>query len=437
MANSGGKWMFGALGLAALGAAAAYWHFREEGEGGPEYHTVEAAKGDLTQVVTATGALNPVVNVQVGSQVSGIMKSLMVDWNSTVKSNQVVAQLDPASYQAVYDQTFADLASSKAGLALAKANADRSGILFTNSLVSKADFDTAIAGRDQAAALVMLKQAAVNKARVDLDNTTIYSPIDGVVISRSIDVGQTVAASFSAPTLFQIANDLAKMQIDASVSEADVGGVDEGQAVDFSVDAFPTRTFHGKVTQIRDSPVTVQNVVTYDTVISVRNDDLKLRPGMTANLSIILAQKKDVLKIPNSALRFHPPGAAEAGRGMMAGGGGSENRGPGGDYGGGPGGRGGGAGRGGRGGGGPGEGRGRRERAPVRTLYLLSKADPAKGGKGAKPAPVQVHTGISDGVSTEILDGLKEGDLVVIGQIMTTATPQASQSPFGGGGRRF
>ena len=430
MAKSKTTWIIGGLGILAA-AAGAYWYVNRQTDNGPEYHTVEAVKGDLTQVVTATGTLNPVVNVLVGSQVSGIIRSLMVDWNSTVKSNQIVAQLDPSSYKATYDQTFADLANAKAGLSLAIANAARSASLYTNALVSKADFDTALATREQAEAMVMLKQAAVNKAKVDLANTTIYSPIDGVVISRSIDVGQTVAASFSAPTLFQIANDLTKMQIDANVSEADVGGVEEGQTVDFTVDAFPTRTFLGTVKQIRDFPITVQNVVTYDSVISVKNDDLKLRPGMTANLGIVLAQKKDVLKIPNSALRFHPPGAADNSKGFGAGASPQEPGGGGPP----PGARGGG--RGGRGGNPTGDGRSRRERAPMRTVYVLPKPEPAKGGQAAKLQPMQIHTGISDGVSTEVLDGLKPGDDVVVGQVFATPVPQGgTASPFGGGGRR-
>ena len=432
MATRKTGWLLGFIGVLALGGGGAYWYFHSQAGGGPEYHTAETAKGDLTQVVTATGTLNPVVNVLVGSQVSGIIRALMVDWNSTVKSNQVVAQLDPASYKAAYDQAAADLASARAGLSLAKANAERSAALFTNSLISKADFDTAIATREQAEAMVMLKDATVNKAKVDLANTTIYSPIDGVVISRSIDVGQTVAASFSAPTLFQIANDLAKMQIDANVSEADVGGVEEGQTVDFNVDAFPTRTFHGTVRQIRDFPVTVQNVVTYDTVISVKNDDLKLKPGMTANLAIVLAQKKEVLIIPSSALRFHPPATGESPKSLARVSAQPETGGPGG-----PGGPAGGppGGRGGRGNA-PGGGKGKRERAPVRTVYVLPKADPQNAGKAVKLQPVQIHIGISDGVSTEVLDGLKEGDQVVIGQIFATPTQGGTASPFGGGGRR-
>src|SRR5439155_17299392 len=238
---------------------------------------------------TATGQLNPVTNVQVGCQISGTIQKLFVDFNSPVTQGQVVAQIDAATYQANLLQAEGDLANAKAALELAQINAGRSKDLFTNKLIPQSDYDQTIANLHQAEATVKIKEAAVQKAKVDLERCTIYSPVDGIVISRSVDVGQTVAASLSAPTLFVIANDLTKMQIDANVAEADIGGVEEGQDVDFTVDAFPNRTFHGKVTQVRNAPITVQNVVTYDTVIGVSNADLKLRPGMTANVSIIVA----------------------------------------------------------------------------------------------------------------------------------------------------
>jgi HlyD family secretion protein len=426
MANRGKSGLWFLVVLAIAGGGGYYWWTKEHADTGPEYRAAEVAKGDLTQVVTATGALNPVVNVQVGSQVSGIIKALFADWNSPVKSNQIVAQLDPASYQATYDAAAADLAVSKAARSLAKANAERAAGLFTNSLISHADYDTATANLEQAEATVLLKQATASKAKVDLANTTIYSPIDGVVIARNFDVGQTVAASFSAPTLFQIANDLSKMQIDAAVSEADVGGVETGQKVDFSVDAFPSRVFHGAVTQIRDAPVTNQNVISYDTVISVRNDDLKLLPGMTANVSIILAKKQDVLKIPNSALRFKPVSATEGQNAGGPRGAGGESR---------PTGSGGPGSTGASGGEKSGGGQKKRDRAASRTVYVLPKDLPAKGAKPFEPKPVQIRAGISDGVSTEVVDGLKEGDQVVIGQVF--ASPQqGTASPFGGP-RRF
>src|SRR5437016_14547819 len=273
------------------------------------YQVATVTRGAITQAVTATGTLNPVVNVQVGSQVSGNIAKLFVDFNSQVKAGQVVAQIDPVLFQATVTQAEGDLANAQAALELARVNAKRTQDLFARKTSSQADVDQAIANLHQAEANVKIKQGALDKAKADLEHCTITSPIDGVVISRSVDVGQTVAASLQAPVIFQIANDLTKIQIDANVAEADVGAVTVDQIVDFSVDAFPNRTFHGKVVQVRNAPITVQNVVTYDTVIGVNNADLKLKPGMTANVSIVIAHRNDVLKISNAALRYRPANA--------------------------------------------------------------------------------------------------------------------------------
>src|SRR6184192_4229347 len=273
------------------------------------YQTATVTRGPITQAVTATGSLNPVVNVQVGSQVSGNIAKLFADFNSQVKAGQVVAQIDPALFQATVSQAEGDLASAQAALELAKLNATRTEELFAKKTSSKADLDQAVANLHQAEANVKIKQGALDKAKADLDHCTITSPIDGVVISRNVDVGQTVAASLQAPVIFQIANDLTKMQIDSNVAEADIGAVNVDQDVDFTVDAFPMRTFHGKVVQVRNAPITVQNVVTYDTVIGVSNPDLKLKPGMTANVSIIVEHKDNVVQIKNAALRYRPPDA--------------------------------------------------------------------------------------------------------------------------------
>src|SRR5205085_1874753 len=278
--------------------------------GSSSYQTATVTRGAITQMVTATGTLNPVTNVQVGSQVSGNIQKLFADFNSEVKAGQTVAQIDPMLFQAVVTQAEGDLSSATAGLELAKVNAARTQRLFVEKNSSQQDVDQANATLHQAEANVKIKQGALDKAKADLEHCTITSPIDGVVISRSVDVGQTVAASLQAPVIFQIANDLTKMQIDSNVAEADVGAVEVGQSVDFTVDAFPTRTFHGKVVQVRNAPITVQNVVTYDTVIGVDNKDLKLKPGMTANVSIIIVHKDDVLQLKNAALRFRPPEAA-------------------------------------------------------------------------------------------------------------------------------
>jgi HlyD family secretion protein len=253
---------------------------------------------------------------------------------------------------------------------------------------------------------VKIKEGALEKAKADLDHCTITSPIDGIVISRNVDVGQTVAASLQAPVIFAIANDLSKMQIDSNVAEADVGGVAVDQDVDFTVDAFPTRTFQGKVVQVRNAPITVQNVVTYDTVIGVSNPDQKLKPGMTANVSIVAAHRDDTLKIPNSALRFRMPDqtpSAAPKRDPS-----SNPRGPGGNK---PAGN-------------------RPERRVERTVYVLASG-------ASKPNAVTIKTGISDGVTTEILEGLKEGDRVVTGMSESGAAATPASNPFGGGPRRF
>src|SRR5262245_48326612 len=286
--------------------AIGFFVVRRERSGPLQFQTATVTRGPITQAVTATGTLNPVVNVQVGSQVSGNIAKLFVDFNSEVKAGQVVAQIDPMLFQAAVTQAEGDLASAQAGLELAKLNASRTQTLFTQKNSSQQDLDQAIANLHQAEATLKIKQGALDKAKADLEHCTITSPVDGVVISRSVDVGQTVAASLQAPVIFTIANDLTKMQIDTNVAEADVGAVEVGQDVDFTVDAFPTRTFHGKVVQVRNAPITVQNVVTYDTVIGVDNKDLKLKPGMTANVDIIAARKDNVLQIKNAALRYRP-----------------------------------------------------------------------------------------------------------------------------------
>src|SRR5881409_461542 len=280
--------------------------------GAANYQTATVTRGPITQAVTATGTLNPVVNVQVGSQVSGNIAKLFADFNSEVKAGQTVAQIDPMLFQAAVTQAEGDVANAQAALELAKVNATRTQQLFNQKNSSQQDLDTANANLHQAEAGVKIKQGALDKAKADLDHCTITSPVDGVVISRSVDVGQTVAASLQAPVIFTIANDLTKMQIDTNVAEADVGVVKVGQSVDFTVDAFPMQTFQGKVVQVRNAPITVQNVVTYDTVIGVSNADLKLKPGMTANVSIVVARKDNVLQIKNAALRYRPAEALGA-----------------------------------------------------------------------------------------------------------------------------
>ena len=389
------------------------------------YNATAVTRGELTKLVTATGTLNPVVNVTVGSQVSGRISKLYVDFNSTVKSNQVIAEIDPSTYQAAVEQATADLANARANLELQQVEANRSSDLFTNKLISGSDFDTSIATLHEAQAMVKIKQASLNNSLVNLNYCKIVSPVNGVVILRAVELGQTVASSFNTPTIFQIANDLTKMQIDSSVAEADVGGVVEGQEVSFTVDAYPERTFHGTVIQVRNSPTTVNNVVTYDCVIGVTNADYKLKPGMTANVSITVAQRDSALTIPNGALRFRPPDGALVDTNAMAsampatnGAGNVASAEPGTNGpANGPGGR-----RGGRMG-----GRGHGDHPTVHVIYVL-----AGDGPDAKLQPVQVKTGISDGILTEVVSGLEEGAKVV-----TSATggnsAAAPAGPFGGG----
>ncbi len=406
--------LYRVLALAALvlvlGGGAWYWMARDGAA--PEYQTALVSRGALIQVVTATGQINPVVNVQVGSQISGMIQKLFADFNSRVKAGQVIAQLDPATYRAALQQAEGELANARAALELARVKAARATELRAKDLIPQADDDQARADLHQAEATVAIKDAAVQKARVDLDRCTIVAPIDGVVISRNVDVGQTVAASLSAPTLFVIANDLSKMQIDANVAEADVGGITIGQDVNFTVDAFPAQTFHGAVAQVRNAPITVQNVVTYDTIIEVANPELKLKPGMTANVSIVIARSEGALKIPNAALRFRPSDAT--GNGQQA------NSTPSGQR----------RGQGGAQSNGGSAGRTASER-PTRTVYVLPT-----GQANGTPTPVPIKTGISDGLSTEVLDGLNEGDRVVTGLRVAQSGSSPTTNPFGGM-RRF
>lgn len=437
------------VGLLVVGGAAGggYWYYKNKGEAAPEFTTAKITRGEIVQAVTATGQLSPVLNVQVGSQISGIIQKLYADFNSQVKSNQILAQLDPATYQANVNSAEAELSNAQASLELAQINARRAEDLLKDKLIPQSEYDQTIATLHQAEAQVKIRNSSVQRAKVDLGRCTIYSPVDGTVILRSVDVGQTVAASMSAPVLFQVASDLTKMQIDANVAEADVGGIEVGQEVEFNVDAFPDRTFRGKVTQVRNSPLTVQNVVTYVTVIEVNNADLKLKPGMTANVSVIVQRREEVLRIPNGALRFRPPESAvlpantnsantnlvsqalspaASGTNMMAGGEGGRRRG-------GPGGFGGpGGGRGGQGGGRPREGR-----RAMQTVYVFADGQSPTAAANAKLKPIRVRLGVTDGIFTEVLEGLDENDVVVTGSNTPAPTPAAGgQNPFGGGGPR-
>ncbi len=478
-------------------AGVRYW--RRPMDAGLAFKTAAVTRGDITQSVTANGSLSPVRMVEVGSQISGVITEIKVDFNSRVKAGDIVAQIDPATYERALRQAEAELANAEAALELAELNFERAQGLFASKLISKSEYDQQRVSLSQAKATVKTRQANVDRAQVDLSRTTIYAPMDGVVITRKVEAGQTVAASMNTPTLFLIANDLAKMQIEAAVSEADVGGVEEGQSVQFTVDAFPGRPFEGKVQQVRFAPTTNQNVVTYTTVVAVDNQELKLRPGMTANARFITAERKNVLKIPNAAARFRPPAGAIvrgdtnalaaasattgvtvpliesgpfAGLPVMPWQTGGERRRPteeeratyvasltpdqkqkyeqamseirsryaqgAGPGGGGFGGGGGGLGLGGGNGGGGTERRRTESEGPrTSTVYLPEKeALPGEREQTVLRA-VTVRLGVGDSTSVEVLEGLKEGDVVVSGLAPSTTTASTGTrnllgGPFGG-----
>ncbi|HSB80318.1 MAG TPA: efflux RND transporter periplasmic adaptor subunit [Candidatus Methylomirabilis sp.] len=429
------------------GAGGFYWL----GSGGRQasYRTVPVEQGNILSTISSTGTLNAVITVQVGTQVSGTIQQLFVDYNSPVKKGMLIARIDPATFTAKVNQAKADVesaqatvlnqraavAKAQADLANAKANvvkdevavrdakikADSRVRLYQEGGISEEERDTAKATLDSAAAQldaaqasvrssqaalevtqaqlaaaqaqVRQKQAALAQAQVDLDNSSIRAPVDGVVVARNVDVGQTVAASLQAPTLFLIAQDLTKMQVDTNVDEADIGRVAMEQVAAFTVDAYPGQRFEGKVVQVRQAPQVVQNVVTYDVVVAVGNPDLKLKPGMTANVRILVARHDGVLTIPNAAFRVRVD--TPAATGTRAGGSSGQAGTPG-------------AARTATGAGGRGLG--------------LGAGAPADSGKqrvwvlqDGRPVERRIQTGLSDGEKTEVVDGLKPGELIIIG----------------------
>jgi HlyD family secretion protein len=305
---------------AGLVAGAVAWSCGGAKDAGGAYLTEPVDRGGIAATVLATGIVEPVTTVQVGTYVSGPIREIHADFNSPVTKGQLVAKIDPAPFEVKVRQGDANLANARASLEkaraalrLARLTVDRNRELRGRDLVSQGELDAAESQHAQAVAQLALEEAgveqaeaALEEARINLAYTDIRSPVDGVVVSRSVDVGQTVAASFQTPTLFQIAQDLAKMQVRANVSESDIGTVREGQAASFGVDAYPDRAFEGRVVQVRNAPVTVQNVVTYDVVIEVDNPDHALKPGMTATVTIVSERRDDALRVPLRALRFRP-----------------------------------------------------------------------------------------------------------------------------------
>jgi HlyD family secretion protein len=393
------------------------------GRSEPKYRTAKVDTGNVTQAVTATGTLSAVTTVKVGSVVSGNVAALHADFNKTVKKGDLLAELDPVPFQEKVDQLKAALEKAKVDERNSEISLRREKALWDQQLAAQADLDQAQANFDSAKAAVGQAQASLAQGQTDLRNSKIVAPIDGVVVDREYDVGQPVAASFQAPTIFTIAQDLTKMQVSADVSESDIGLCKVGQPVKFTVDAYPDQTFRGKISQIRLNATVNQNVVTYPVIIEVNNEDLALRPSMTANVTIDVATVKDVLRIPNAALRFRPENAAAAAAGPTPS---AEERAA-------------------RAGGGPGNqnaarqfgqgagaGGGKAKKSVnQQTVYTIS-AD----GMG-DPKPVSIKTGISDGRFTQVAAGeLKAGETVVVG--LATAKADASSRPggAGGGGRR-
>lgn len=366
-----------------------YYLLKGRGDG-VRFRTEKVTRGDIRAAVTATGTMNAVVTVLVGTQVSGSIKQLFVDFNSPVRKGQLLAQIDPALQQAKVEQARANLQSAAANVEKAEASLldanrtlERNRILFAKNYIARSDVDTAETNHQSAQAQVSVARAQVEQTRAalqmeetNLQYTRILSPVDGIVISRNVDIGQTVAASFQTPTLFNIAQDLTQMQIDTNVDEADIGRILVGQSVQFSVDAYPDIIFNGKVSEIRNAPLTVQNVVTYIVVIKVHNPEHKLKPGMTANVSIITDTQTDALKVPNAALRFRWTAEKTSEQGKA------------------------------------GESVKKPETAKdassqrMQGIWILDRN---------KPRRIQVTTGISDGNFTEVRSGeLKDGDIVII-----------------------
>jgi HlyD family secretion protein len=351
------------------------------GSRGPRYEYAPVSRGDIQEHVTASGSLSALVSVDVGSQVSGKITHLYADFNSPVHKGQLVAEIDPTVYEAQMQQAQGDLASARADVTLKGQNLQRKKILVPLKAASQLDLDQATAELAQAEATVTIKEAALHSAQANLGYCKITAPVDGIVISRKVDEGQTVIAAMSTPVLFTIAQDITKMNITADISEADIGQVKMGQNVEFGVDAFPNEVFHGTVSQVRKSPTTTQNVVTYQTIIAVNNPEQKLFPGMTADVSILVLERTAVLKVPNAALRYSPPDNAKF------------------------------------------------STAPPKQLQRAQQLAYALQADNATLTPKIVRTGATDGVNTEILEGLSGSDRVVT----ATASAGAANVQFGGG----
>ncbi len=417
--------------LVLIAAGAAVFFTRNGKSQDAQWLTLDVTRGNVDVVVNATGTLAADTTVQVGTQVSGTISKLFADWNSYVRQGETIAMLDTTFLWAAVQQSNANLEKAEVAADLAKTTLDRVKKLYDKNLDSQSDYDTALSNYQTAMASVGIAKTALDQARINLSYATIKSPISGVVISRNVDVGQTVAASFNTPTLFSIANSLTDMQVQASVDEGDIGNVKVGQHVTFTVDAYPNSVFKGTVTQIRLQPTTVQNVVEYTVIIDVPNPGMKLLPGMTANLTIEVSHADNVLKVPTTALRFMPPAQylaqlrksipdsvrqkmRERFQKLRKQNGGNNP-----SFGGGPGSFGGN-----QGGGQPGSGMGYQDRElNPGSHFLVWVLD----GKQVKA--IHVTIGLSNGTDTEVQGDLRAGEPVVVG-MLTQAGGQRENNPF-------
>ncbi len=391
------KLLFGLLAVVIAGGGIAWWAMPRKIPPEERYVTEVVGRGPISQSVSANGTLNPVVLVSVGSQVSGIVKALHADFNDHVKQGQVLLELDPTLLRAQLEQSEANVASAQAALQLARANEARMRGLYAKEYVTRQDLDTAVQALESARAQLELARAQAARDRTNLGYTVIRSPVSGVVVSRVVDVGQTVAASFQTPTLFTIAKDLSHMQIDSSYAEADVGNIQVGQQASFTVDAFPNRKFQGTVRQVRLNPTTLQNVVTYDVVVAVDNPEQILMPGMTAYVNITVAQRQDALLVPNAALRFHPPETAAAKPGAKPGSGEGNTQ----------------------------RGKDKGEAGQTGAVYVI---------EGGQLKALRISVGITDSHMTEVLGGaLKAGDKVIVSERQLPGSDSSSRR----GGPRF
>ena len=416
------RWLVLLAVLGAIAAAAGFLVQRAGRQAEEKYRTENVGRGDIVASVTATGTLSAVTTVLVGSQVSGIISRLHADFNSPVKQGQLLAEIDPTPFQAAVEQHKADLLQKEVQMRNAEINLHRQQRLLADNLAPQADFDAAKAAYDEAVAEVRQSQATLDQAETNLRYTKIVSPIDGAVVARQFDVGQTVAASFQAPTLFTIAQDLTKMQVQADVDQSDIGRVRVGQHTKFTVDAYPDKEFRGRISQIRLNATISQNVITYPVIIQVDNPEGKLRPQMAANVAIEVARVHNVLRVPSAALRFRPPeeaATAQTGSGSASA---------------------------------PGQSAALRSRPPVAARTGASNGNVSVSGHSAagrgergtqnvyllvgaeELKPVSIRTGISDGMYTEVLEGeIKEGDRITTG-LATTKADSSSRFP---GGRMF